>query len=334
MILVTGATGTLGAHLLYQLLQSNDKIVALKRENSNTDNVKTIFSFYTNEPEKLFEKIEWRNADISNYIELKDAFENITKVFHCAGYVSFKNKKQNLYAEVNTTGTANIVNLSLEFNIEKLCHVSSIATIGTNNKIIHTEKDDFNPEQAKTFYSLTKYYGELEVWRGIEEGLNAVIVNPSVIIAPYLLDDKVVKFLKFFAKKGIKYFTLGKKSYIDVNDLAHIMIFLMESEIKNNRFIVSAGDLSFKDIIDIFNRNLNKPESKKQLRKSTFRTLNFLNNITSLGNPVINKNIIRYALFDEIYSAEKLKKNVNFEFKSLEKSFTDIIKIYQSKYFF
>ena len=232
MILVTGATGNLGAHLLLKLIAQNENnIVALKRKTSNIDKVKRIFGLYSNTPELLFDKIKWINADITDIVSLNDAFVDIDTVYHCAAIISLGNKNYVKSYDTNVKGTANIVNLCLEHNVKKLCHVSSIAAIGANDNGLTSEKDMLSPEETYSFYALTKYYGEMEVYRGIEEGLNAVIVNPAVILAPYSMNKTAGFFLKFFLKRKIKYYTCGKKGYIDVNDLADIMIKLTKSSI-------------------------------------------------------------------------------------------------------
>lgn len=333
MILVTGATGILGAHLLLDLLKHEKKVVAIFRNFSSIEKTKKIFSFYILDYQELFDKIIWRQADISNYFDVLDSFDGITHVYHCAAHVSFKNKNKELFFRTNVQGTENIVNASLEKNIHKLCYVSSIATIALNSTGLTTEENFINPEQATTYYSLTKYYAELEVWRGIKEGLNAVILNPSVIVAPYLLDRNSVKFLKYFTKKGVKFHTCGKKGFISVYNLTEVMQKLMNSTISNGRFIVSSENLSFKTLIYYTNKLFDKKITSKKISVSMLNFLRFINSILSLGKPLINKVFIRYLINDELYTSDKLFSKISIDIEPIENTISKIITIYKENYF-
>lgn len=328
MILVTGGTGNLGAHLILKLLKNNDHIIAIKRKSSNLENVKKIFSHYTKQIDELFNKIIWINTDIQDYIGLDEAFKNIDIVYHCAAYVSLDNVDYKKSYSTNVEGTSNIVNLCLKHNVKKLCHVSSIAAIGLNDEKLTSEEDLLNPEEISSFYSLTKYYGELEVWRGIEEGLNAVIVNPSIILAPYIFNKKANFLINYFIKKHIKYFTVGKKGYIDINDLTEIMILLTQSEISNERFIISAENLSFKEIIDTVNNHFNHKNSNKEISKFKLNFLRYLLSIFTIGHSPLSKQIIHYLLTDDIYTNEKLMKVIDFEFTPINKTIDNIIDLF------
>jgi len=192
MILVTGGTGLVGAHLLYQLALTNDKIRAIHRKNSNLKAVENVFSYYTNDYKKQFKKIEWIEADIIDVSSLEKAFKNITYVYHCAAIVSFDKKDYQQMRKVNIEGTANIVNFSLAHNIQKFCFVSSIATIEKKAHLpssqreettqLIDETDEWNTETNNYGYAITKYGAEMEVWRATQEGLDVVIVNPGVIL--------------------------------------------------------------------------------------------------------------------------------------------------------
>lgn len=333
MILVTGATGILGAHLLYELLKKNDKVVATYRNKNSIEKTKKIFSFYNNNVSELLEKITWRKVDVSNYFEVFESFEDVTHVYHCAAYVGFKNSNREAFFNTNVEGTKNIVDACLTYNVEKLCHVSSIATIKLNDEGLTTEKEFIDPEQAKTNYSLTKYYAELEVWRGIKEGLNAVIVNPSVIIAPYLLNKTAPKWLKKFHQKGLKYHTCGKKGYISVYDLVSVMQKLMASEISGERFLISSENSSFKTLINIFNKLSNNNLKSKKLSLGFLNLIRYVNTIFSFGNPLINKVLIEYAINDELYTSEKLLSTIDFKFESIETTMQRVLKIYKAHYF-
>jgi len=183
MILVTGGTGLVGAHLLYHLLLENNTVKAIYRKNSNLQAVKTVFGYYSTNFELLFQKIEWIEADITNVCSLEKAFENITEVYHAAALVSFTPKDYQKMRKINIEGTANIVNFCIDKKVKKLCFVSSIATIekATHAKTIN-EEEDWNLEKNNYGYAITKYGAEMEVWRASQEGVAVVIVNPGIIL--------------------------------------------------------------------------------------------------------------------------------------------------------
>ena len=173
-----------GVHLLYRLAQEGDKIVAIHRKSSDLGVVKRIFGYYTKEPDTIFLKIIWKEADITDISSLQDVFkDHFTHVYHCAALVSFDSKDYYKLRNVNIQGTANMINISLQKSIEKFCFVSSIATLDElHNKQFITEENEWNPELKHHGYAITKYGAEMEVWRGSQEGLDVVIVNPGVIL--------------------------------------------------------------------------------------------------------------------------------------------------------
>jgi len=240
MILVTGGTGLVGAHLLYKLTSQNEKIRAIYRSEHKIQLVKNVFESYSADAENLFKKIEWVEADILDIPALLEAFKDITYVYHSAAFVSFEPNKYHLLRRTNIDGTANVVNLCLSENVKKLCYVSSIATLGNelNNKPV-SEDTIWNPEADNNDYAITKYGAEMEVWRGTQEGLNAVIVNPGVILGFGFWDNGTGNLFKK-AQKGFKFYTSGTIALVSVEDVVKVMIDLMHSDIVNERFVLIA----------------------------------------------------------------------------------------------
>jgi len=332
MILVTGATGNLGSHLTLKLLENNEHVVCLYRNEKSIENLKQIFSLNSPEADNLFRKIIWRKADITNLAEVEDCFEDIDYVYHCAAMVSLNNKKYQPAYDVNVTGTENLVNMALKYKVKKFLHVSSIAAIGENKNGMISETNYFNPSLNNSVYSKTKYYGEMRVWRGIEEGLNAVIVNPSIILGPYKLSNSIKRVIKYFKNKGIKYYTNGIKGYIDVFDLVDIMIKLMESDISSERFIISSENLTFKQIIDYINLYGNHEPSKIEVKKFTLEIFRFLAAISFFGRKMFTRQTVYYLLNDKAYSNDKIKKAIDHKFKPINESIANIFKIYEKEY--
>ncbi len=169
MILVTGGTGLVGSHLLFDLVSRGEHVRALKRKNSNIDRVKTIFSYFSEDYSTLFNRIEWVEGDITDQFSLIDVLKDISQVYHCSALVSFKKSDKKRLHEINVEGTRNLVDSCLDADIQKFCMVSSVGALGTpeQGETIITEKTPWSPESKHSNYSLSKFHSELEVWRGI-----------------------------------------------------------------------------------------------------------------------------------------------------------------------
>ena len=284
MILVTGGTGFVGAHLLFKLLKEKQTVRAIYRNEKKFDVVKRIFSYYSNNAETLFNAIDWIEGDLNDIPALTEAFNDVTRVYHCAAFVSFEPDKFDLLLKTNVEGTANIVNLSIAFNVTKLCYISSIAAIG-EPKLgeITTEDTEWNPEADNSVYAITKYGAELEVWRGTQEGLDAVIVNPGVIIGPGIWRYGSGSIIKTVAN-GLKYYTKGSVGYIAVNDVINALFGLMQSEVKNERFILVSKNWSYKKFLaicaDALGVNTPKKEAKNWLLQIGWRLDWFKHKVT------------------------------------------------------
>ena len=184
MVLITGATGLVGSHLALHLLENNERIRAIYRTKTSIEKTKSLFKLYGKE--SLFEQIEWIEADINDIPSLEIAFKGVEYVYHCAALISFDPKDEKKLRKINIEGTANIVNFCLAFNVKKLCHVSSIAALGDlmEHETLITEETIWNPEKHHSDYAISKYGAEMEIWRGLQEGLPVVIINPGVILGP------------------------------------------------------------------------------------------------------------------------------------------------------
>jgi len=250
MILVTGGTGLVGSHLLYRLLRRGEDVRAVYRSEKSLSQVKDIFSLYTDDPQKLFDMVEWFRADLNDIPVLKDAFADIKQVYHSAAYISFDPGHFNKLKKINVEGTANMVNLSLKAGVEKFCFVSSIAAIGkTVDGSLINEEIYWDPEEDNSVYAISKYGAEMEVWRGTQEGLNAVIVNPAVILGTGARGSGSGSIIRM-AAKGAKFYTPGGIALVDVRDVVEAMLQLMDSDIENERFILAGTNIYQKEFFE------------------------------------------------------------------------------------
>lgn len=332
MKLVTGATGNLGSHLALKLLEHNEKIVCLYRNEEKKNNLKRIFSIKSKNPDELFNRIIWRKADITNPSEVDFSFEGVEYVYHCAALLAFKKKEYQQAFDVNVKGTENVVNMALKHNIKKLLHVSSISAIGPSDNELITENDLFNPALKNSIYAKTKYYGEMKVWRGIQEGLNAVIVNPSNILAPYKLTNGIKKAIRFLKNNGIKRYTTGLKAYVDIDDLVEIMIKLMNSDISSERFIVSAENVTFKHLIDTINSYWNHPPSSIEINNYSIKPFKIIASLALIGREISPQQAIYYLMNNDAYSNDKIRNALGYKFKPINESIINILNLYEKEH--
>ena len=223
MILVTGGTGLLGSHLLLELARSGKNVRALKRKSSNISQVRKVFLYYVQNADELLQNIEWFEGDLLDFGSIEDSLEGVKEIYHAGAVVSFYPSDHKSMLKVNIEGTANLVNLALEKAISKFCYVSSVSTLGRADNLGLTDEETYwKASNKNSQYAISKYGAEREVWRGIEEGLNAVIVNPSVILGP---GDWKSGSPAFFSRigKGLKFYTSGINGFVDVRDVSKAM---------------------------------------------------------------------------------------------------------------
>jgi len=335
MILVTGSTGLVGSHLIYQLISKGEEVRALKRKNSSTTLVKKVFSWYAKDHAVLFDKILWIDGDLLDYDSLITAMKGVDFVYHTAAIVSFNTSDKEQLMLTNVKGTANVVNAALETEIKKLCYVSSVAALGRagNNKIT-TEATEWKDVKGLSTYSHSKHHAEMEVWRGTAEGLNAVIINPTIILGPGKWEEGSVKMFKT-VYKGLPFYTGGRNGYVDVDDLAKAMILLMESNFTKERFLITSENIWYKDLFTWMAEALKvKAPSLKAgqfLSAISWRILKLISFFTGKP-PLITKETAATANQDFRYSNEKFIQATGMKFKPIKQTIEETAKIFLKDY--
>ncbi len=256
------------------------------------------------------DKVEWINGDILDTTSLETAMRGVSKVYHCAAVVSFNQGDAGKMIRVNQEGTANVVNIALEMSIEKLLHVSSIAAIGRRkNETTINEETKWQNDKWNSPYGISKHLAEMEVWRGMAEGLNAVIVNPSNVLGSGFWKDRTTTG-QFFYKvwNGLPFYPRGGTGFVDVRDVARFMVHLMESNISGERFILNGENISFKEILFEIAKSLNvkKPyiEVNPFIREAAWRA-SWLYSKLSGNAPFITKQTARYSARRFFYENDK-----------------------------
>jgi len=282
-IFVTGGAGLVGKELLQQLLNKGYHVRAL----------------YHHSPiEADHPNLEKVQGDILDVVLLEEALAGITHVFHCAALVSYAPSDRYRLLRLNTIGTANLVNACIDEGVKKLVHVSSVAAIGRNRNGMVNEAMAWSEKANNSYYGKSKYLAEMEVWRGIGEGLDAVIVNPSLILGG---DDWSSGSSAIFksAYDEFPWYSMGMSGFVDVRDVARAMILLMESNITAQRFILSGENLRFKKVFtDIAHCFGKKPPHKKVtsfLAEIVWR-IEALKGLFTGKKPLLTKETARTAL--------------------------------------
>ncbi|WP_435414025.1 NAD-dependent epimerase/dehydratase family protein [Polaribacter aestuariivivens] len=330
MILVTGGTGLVGAHLLYHLVKNDEKIRAVYRSEDKINAVKKVFSYYSDD-ETLITKIEWFKADITEVPAMIPAFIGIKKVYHCAAFISFNPKDYREMRKVNIHGTAIIVNLSIDAKIDKLCFVGSIASVGDSLKgNLITEENEWNKEADNSGYSITKFGAEMEVWRASQENVDVAIVNPGIILGSGFFNAGSGKLFSQ-VYNGFKYYTEGVTGFVGVKDVVKAMILSMNSDVKNERFILVSENKTYKEVLFAIADGFGKKRPSKKIKPwqtaILWRFASFVSKITGVA-PLLSKYSAKSAHEVSKYSSEKFEKTFNYQFEKIEDVIREVCKNY------
>lgn len=255
-IFVTGATGLVGSHLCRALIKKGFQVIALKRTDSSLALVQDIRA-----------DIQWVDGDILDLISLQDAVtEDIDQIYHCAAFISFQANEAASMKSINVDGTANMVNIALEKGIKKFGYVSSVAAIGRpENKFLLNENSKWEKSKHNTNYAKSKFQAESEVWRGVAEGLEVIIINPSTILGKGDWNKGSSKLFKT-VDEGLNYYPTGNIAIVDIQDVIKHFINLMESDIKNERFILNAGQLSYQSFFEKIAKSIHASAPSKKAK--------------------------------------------------------------------
>ncbi len=324
MVFVTGGTGLIGSHLLVELVQRHDAVTAIYNDPEKIQTVKKVFEFYLKaESAALFGKIRWVQCNILDVGDLEEVMAGHQQIYHCAAIVSFKRRDFSKMIAVNRYGTANIVNVALSLNIKRLCYVSSTAAVGNKD----VPEDELVDESNKWIltdqtrgYSISKYSAEKEVWRGIEEGLDAVIVNPSIAFGAGNWEESSMVIFDTI-RKGLKFYSPGANAFVDARDVAKIMVTLMDRDIVNERFLCIGENRPFFEVFATIARQLNQPPPKYKasplLMGIAWRLAVFWAVIT-FSSPVITRSSAESAFKKIKYSNKKITDRLDYDFYTLE----------------
>lgn len=314
MIFVTGGTGFLGSYILQELVLQGKPVRALRRNLS--------FPFYLHPA--LLDKISWVEGDILDVSGLMENLSGCNQIIHAAGFVSFNPSDKKKLFQVNIEGTANLVNAAIESGITDFVHISSVSALGRNeNSKLIDEEIKWAGNDGQSNYGISKYFGEMEVWRGMGEGLTPLIVNPSTLLGYGDWSESSCGLFKT-AYREFPWYMGGTNGFADVEDSARAIIALMNSGIRNERFIISAENRSYREIFDWMAAGFGKKHPTRNAgsflaglawRKEKIRSL------FTRKKSLITKESVAIAVTKSSYDNHKMLRALpSFHFRSLEDS--------------
>jgi nucleoside-diphosphate-sugar epimerase len=301
MVLITGGTGFLGSYIIKHLIEKGYAVRAIRRSNK--------LPFWI--PKQIFDKVEWIDGDVLDVVALEEAMEGVDTVIHSAAVVSFVKKEQRNMYQVNVEGTANVVNMMLEKNVRRLVYISSVAALGRTADGGHVnEEKKWEESKVNTHYAISKYKAELQVWRGMAEGLEAVILNPSTILGYGDWNSSSCAIFRNVFNE-YKWFVPGINGFVDVEDVAKVTVLMMESNINEERFIINGDTWSFQKLQESIAEAFGK---KKPTRKTTPFLMSIawrLEKVKSIftgKKPLITRESARVAQSQTWFENDKLLK--------------------------
>ncbi len=325
-VLVTGGTGFLGSYIIKELVEKGYAVRAMRRTNK-------IPSWL---PSAVFDKVEWVEGDVLDVIALEDAMEGVDTVIHSAAIVSFVKKDRKSMYQINVDGTANMVNIALEKNIKRFVYISSVAALGRTAGGGHVnEEKKWEESKVNTHYAKSKYKAEVEVWRGVSEGLNAVILNPGTILGYGDWHSGSCAIFKNMYE-GFKWYTPGINGFVNVEDVAKAAILLMESSISEQRFVVTGDNWSFKKLQDTIADNFRKPRPSKPITPFLLNMAWRMEMVKSLftgKKPLLTKESARVAQSQTSFDNDKILEALpGFSFTPLEETIAMACQLYLTSY--
>ncbi|UZR92446.1 SDR family NAD(P)-dependent oxidoreductase [Chondrinema litorale] len=307
---ITGCNGLVGSYIARKLLENGATVSALKRKDSDLS--------YIND---ISDQIKWHEGDILDVLSLEAGIKEADYVIHCAGMVSFLQADFAKMFKVNVEGTANVVNTCLKYTGKKLLYISSIAALGnTILPEIINETKQWDNSAMNSKYGLTKFMGEEEVWRGNAEGLDVIVINPSVVLGRGNWKKSSLTMFDYISTEPL-FYPEGNVNYVDVRDLADLVMQLIDQQVLNEKFIASAGCISYKDMLEQISLKLNKRPPKYKLNNFfafTALTTGKIKGFFTGQSSTVSKELIKNSKRMTQYSNEKIKKNLSFTFRNLD----------------
>lgn len=301
-VLITGATGFIGSHFIEQCLNKGWNVDAVKRNSSNLDIYESVNLFYkqdsshpsSNEINQLqllkvalSERAEWNclkylsdqrgslkwlTASLDDIDEVISLMQNsYDLIIHAAAKISFRKKDGPQMIENNIHLTRNIINAAIKEGQKKIIHVSSIAALGRplEDRPIRIT-DDWEESPYNTDYAKSKFHSEMEVWRGKEEGLNVLIVNPGIVLGYAQGPNSSRQIIEAATKNP--FIPAGSNGFVFVEDLVGRTLELSENESAwNQRHLMVSHNLDYEYLLSAIAKVYHTAPPKWKLKGTFFK---------------------------------------------------------------
>lgn len=329
MNIVTGASGLLGMHIMLALAERGEKVTAIVRPSADMSIVNQVFAFYKRS--EFLNQISFVNGDVLDTDGLLSIFEKDALVYHCAAIVSYHSKDRALMYRTNVEGTANVVNVGIEKEVKRIIHISSIAALKRTFDGEVTEHGDWENNALNTHYGITKHLSEMEVWRGIQEGVDAVILNPGLIIGPA---DFNRSSSSIFSKlsEGFDFYPPGGTGFIGVKDAALAALAIASNGKTGERYIAVSDNWSMRELFQKIAREIDAKVPSKEAKPwmlQAARIAEWLKEIFVGKKALVTRETVKNASIRFVYSSDKLKNQIGFSFHSLDSAIDETARFFK-----
>jgi nucleoside-diphosphate-sugar epimerase len=306
MILVTGASGLLGQHLVETLTRQVHSIRVLVRKSSHV-------SFPSG--------VEIHEGDVLDIHSLGESLQGAETVIHAAGLVSFNPRRRDEIYAVNVEGTRNVVNACLQRGVKTVVHISSVAALGRKEGSPISETDPWTGIYAND-YAQSKYLAELEMFRGGEEGLTVSLVNPAVILSGQPLHRSSGSLMDY-AWKERRFYTLGRLNYVDIRDVAEAVLRLLEKPQPGERFTLCGGNISYLEFFNAVAQRWNKRAPSVRIPDAVVKLFGIAEELRGLvtgREPLVTRHSAAMTTRQFKYDTSKATSGLGLHFRSLDET--------------
>jgi dihydroflavonol-4-reductase len=311
LILVTGATGFVGASVARVLLDEGYRTRILRRHSSRLDLL-----------EEASDSVEHAIGDVLDYESVREAMDGVTYVFHVAANVGrlAGRRDTDLLERVNVSGTANVVNAALEFGVRRLVHTSSMAAFGRVPRPVELidESTEWVDSPANSEYACSKRDAELEVLRAVAEGLDAVIVNPALVFGIGRAGENTRQVVDRVRRRRFPAVPTGGTCVVDVLDVAAGHLGAMRAGTTGERYFLGSENLTWKEIVGTLARAFGVPEPSRRLHPRLAMAVGAASELLRIipgVNPLLTRESVRQTSRFYRYDNTRARTELNCHFR-------------------
>lgn len=313
-VLVTGGTGFLGSHLVRQLCSNGTPVRVLVRD-----------------PERMgllqgLADLDVVVGDILDVDAVGEALQGVTNVFHCAAFVGFGGRSElDPMMDVNVRGTRNVVDEALRAGVNRLVHTSSIAALGRTERPAGCldESTVWAESPMNTAYARSKHLAELEVHRAVAEGLDAVVVNPSLIMGPGRPGENTTQIAERIRDQRLPAIPSGATNVVDVEDVAAGHIAALANGETGERYILAGENLTWEAIISTLARAFGVPPPSRHMSARAAMVLGTVGDMLAMITrrpPMISRESARVTGHRNCYENARARAELGVTFRPFEET--------------